>query len=121
MVRHPHFTQPVFVRFPRPPVMGGPEGVRKFPPAEDVPFEEAVVRQLLSLDRRIPENRIKDAITGRREDDIRRALLATRRTRPEDPFKFFCAALGPEVRRERVRAAESRGTPLGSVDDPYAP
>jgi hypothetical protein len=120
MVRHPHFTQPVFVRFPRPPVLGGPDGVRAFPPAEDVPFEEAVVRQLTALDRRVPANGVKDAIAGRREDDVRRALLATSRTRPDDPFAFFCAALGPEVRRDRIRAEDRRGTPLRTVDDPYA-
>ena len=120
MVRHPHFTQPVFVRFPRPPVLAGPEGIRRFPPAEDVPFDEAVVRQLTALDRRIAANKVRDAIAGRREEDVRRALLATRRSRPADPFKFFCAALGPEVRHERVPKPETRGTPLGAVDDPYA-
>jgi hypothetical protein len=120
MVRHPHFTQPVFVRFPRPPVLGGPEGVRKFPPADDVPFEDAVARQLVALDRRLPVPDIKDAIAGRREEDVRRALLATRRSHPEDPFAFFRAALGPEVRRERVSSPEARGAPLRSVEDPYA-
>src|SRR6202008_3964511 len=36
MVRHPHFTQPIFVRFPRPPVLSGREGVERFPAAEPV-------------------------------------------------------------------------------------
>ena len=31
MVRHPHFTQPIFVRFPRPAVLGR-EGAERFPP-----------------------------------------------------------------------------------------
>ena len=35
MVRHPHFTQPVFVRFPRPAVMSGREGVERFPQAPE--------------------------------------------------------------------------------------
>ncbi len=35
MVRHPHFTQPVFVRFPRPAVMSGREGVETFPQAPE--------------------------------------------------------------------------------------
>jgi len=119
MVRHPHFTQPVFVRFPRPPVLSGPEGVKRFPPVADVPFEEAVLRQLVALDRSIPAGRVLDAIAGRREDDVRSALLATRRTRPEDPLSFFLATLGPEVVRERIgRTAPSR-TPLRTVDDPY--
>ena len=33
MIRHPHFTQPVFVRFPRPCVLSGREGVERFPPS----------------------------------------------------------------------------------------
>jgi hypothetical protein len=120
MVRHPHFTQPVFVRFPRPPVLSGPEGVKRFPPAADVPFEEAVIRQLVALDRSIPTGRVLDAIAGRREDDVRSALLATRRIRPEDPLSFFLATLGPEVVRERIGRPRS-GTPLRTVDDPYGP
>ncbi len=39
MVRHPHFTQPIFVRFPRPAVMQGREGVERFPQAADVTLE----------------------------------------------------------------------------------
>jgi DNA helicase HerA-like ATPase len=30
MVRHPHFTQPIFVRFPRPAVMLGRDGAERF-------------------------------------------------------------------------------------------
>src|SRR2546421_12809588 len=52
MVRHPHFTQPIFIRFPKPPVLRGRDGVERFPPAADVPFQDAVVRQLARLDRR---------------------------------------------------------------------
>lgn len=121
MVRHPHFTQPVFVRFPRPPVMSGPVGIQRYPPASDVPFEEAVVAQLSALDRRLEPGRIKQAMAGHREDDIRRALLAARRARPSDLLGFFEAALGPAVPRKTVdpdQVAPS-GPALRSVDDPY--
>lgn len=120
MVRHPHFTQPVFVRFPRPAVLAGPAGVKRYPPAVDVPFEEAVVRQLTALDRRIPTARIKDCIAGRREEDVRRALLATKRTRPEEVMGFFAAALGPTVQRADAQRRDDVTTPLRSVEDPYA-
>ncbi len=120
MVRHPHFTQPVFVRFPRPAVLQGPAGVKRFPPAVDVPFEEAVVRQLTALDKRITPARILDRIAGRREDDVRRALLATARTRPDDVEGYFTASLGPAVRREGAGSDQDATTPLRSVEDPYA-
>src|SRR5687768_374076 len=46
MVRHPHFTQPIFVRFPRPAVMRGRDGVERFPQAVGVALEEAILRSL---------------------------------------------------------------------------
>src|SRR5205085_1227593 len=85
MVRHPHFTQPIFVRFPRPAVLRGRDGVERFPPAADLPFEDAVVRQIVKLDRRIRPNQVKDLIADRLDQDVRRALAAVRQARPEDP------------------------------------
>src|SRR5256885_369175 len=41
MVRHPHFTQPIFVRFPRPAVLRGRDGGERVPPAADPPLEDA--------------------------------------------------------------------------------
>src|SRR2546425_9520834 len=66
MVRHPHFTQPIFVRFPRPAVLRGRDGVERFPPAADLPFEDAVVRQLVKLDRRGPPRPAGGPIAPRR-------------------------------------------------------
>jgi uncharacterized protein len=121
MVRHPHFTQPVFLRFPRPAVLAGRQGVERFPPSPDVPFADAVVRQLFTLDRRLPAGRARDLIAGRREDDVRRALLATRRARPADVLAYFSARLGAAVGREAAGAAPATVTPLRRVEDPYAP
>jgi DNA helicase HerA-like ATPase len=36
MVRHPHFAQPIFVRFPRPAVMRGRDGAERFPHAAEL-------------------------------------------------------------------------------------
>lgn len=119
LVRHPHFTQPVFVRFPRPPVLGGPQGLERFPPQADVSFEDAVVRQLTTLDRRAAPARIRDAMAGHREEDVRRALLATRRSRPKDVVGYFAASLGPTVRRQTAPRHDGPA-PLKSVEDPYA-
>src|SRR6267143_2058095 len=77
MVRHPHFTQPIFLRFPRPAVLRGRDGVERFPPAADLPFDDAVVRQLVKLDRRVRPNLVKDLIADRRGEDVRRALAHT--------------------------------------------
>ncbi len=62
MVRHPHFTQPVFLKFPRPPVMRGQDGRNLFQPQPDLTFAEAMVRRLQKLDRNLSPSKIKDAI-----------------------------------------------------------
>ncbi|HEX9633600.1 MAG TPA: hypothetical protein VGA02_14160 [Gemmatimonadales bacterium] len=121
MVRHPHFTQPVFLRFPRPAALAGRQGIERYPPAADVPFADAIVRQLSVLDRRVAPQRVKDLIVGRREDDVRRALLATRRARPADVLAFFTARLGRAVVRDAPADAGPAVTPLRTVEDPYAP
>lgn len=118
MVRHPHFTQPVFLRFPRPAVLSGREGVERFPPAADLPFDDAVARQLRSLDPALSGDRVRALVHGRREDDVRRALTRTRQVRPDDPFAYFTAALGRRVEPELV-ARRSGVIPLRGTPDPY--
>jgi len=117
MVRHPHFTQPLFVRFPRPAVLAGRVGVERFPPVPDLPFPQAVARQLRVLDPAIGTAAVEDLIDGRREVDVRRALHATRRARPEKVLAYFAAQLGIRVDRE---VAPARAVPaLRRTDDPY--
>src|SRR5207237_3319615 len=111
MVRPPDFTQPLFVRFPRPGVLSGRDGVGRFPPAADVPFEDAVVRQLVRLDRRVRPNQVKDLIADREQDDVRRALAAARRTRPDDVLAYFRKVLGARVDSEAGRPREHQAVP----------
>jgi hypothetical protein len=120
MVRHPHFTQPIFVRFPRPAVLRGRDGVERFPPAADLSFGEAVVRQLVKLDRRIRPNVVQDLIADRSPDDVRRALAATRQARPEDPLGYFRKALGSSVAAAASTRTREPVPPLTSIaDEPY--
>ncbi len=118
MLRHPHFTQPIFVRFPRPAMLTGREGVERFPPAAELPFADAVARQLRQLDRRISVDDVRARVEGRRDDDVRRALAATRRARPEEPMAYFVAALGRRVQAEVVQQRRPV-TPIASSADPY--
>ena len=119
MVRHPHFTQPVFLRFPRPCVLSGREGVERFPPAPDLPFDEAVARQLRSMDPGIAMDRVRAIVDGRREDDVRRALARTRQLRPDDVLAYFTAALGRRVEPELV-TRRTGVIPLRGTTDPYS-
>jgi hypothetical protein len=119
MVRHPHFTQPIFVRFPRPAVMRGRDGAERYPQAVDIDLEAAVVRSLRTLDPTITLGWVQQAVGIREEDEIIRARNATVRERPADVRKFFLSHLRPVVAAltvARTPAAPVRSAP---ADDPY--
>jgi uncharacterized protein len=118
MVRHPHFTQPIFVRFPRPAVMRGRDGAERFPQAVDVKFEAAVLRTLRTLDPSLTLNWLQDAMGIHDEEEIVAARNATMRERPADVRKFFQAQLRPIV---PPAPARSTASPVrsGPVKDPY--
>ena len=119
MVRHPHFTQPIFVRFPRPAVMRGRDGAERYPQAAEVSFEAAVLRTLRTLDPSLTLGWLQDAIGIRDEEEIVRARNATIRERPADVRKFFQAHLRPLVAPSST--PHGTGTPVrsGPANDPY--
>ncbi|HET9002382.1 MAG TPA: hypothetical protein VFN39_00150 [Gemmatimonadaceae bacterium] len=120
MVRHPHFTQPVFVRFPRPSIMRGRDGVERFPQATAVGLDQAILRSLRALDGSVTLQWVQDAIGIHEEQAIVRARNATIRMRPNDVKSFFLAQLPPLIRSTPVKPKPAgiaiRGTPF---DDPY--
>ena len=119
MVRHPHFTQPIFVRFPRPAVMLGRDGAERFPQAADVSLENAVVRSLRKLDTSITLGWVKDTIAIATEEEVIRARNATLHARPADVKSFFAGQFRKIVApRQPVRTPVQplRTTP---EDDPY--
>jgi DNA helicase HerA-like ATPase len=120
MVRHPHFTQPIFVRFPRPAVMRGRDGAERYPQGEDVNLESAVLRSLRTIDPSITLNWVQDAIGIREEYEVIRARNAVLRERPTDVKKFFLAQLRPLVSAQQA-ASRTPTAALKSApaDDPY--
>ena len=100
MLRHPHFTQPIFVRFPRPAVLSGREGIERFPPAAELPFRRRGRRgSSAGSTGASPRRRCATRWPGGARTDVRRALAATRRERPADPFAFFLRLSGQTGRR----------------------
>ncbi|MFQ3548247.1 MAG: ATP-binding protein [Armatimonadota bacterium] len=90
MIRHPHFNQPIFVKFPRPNILRGPDGVKLFPPSHDIPIEEAVWRQLANIDDKLTRNEVKDVIsTVDDKEDIIRAMNITLQKKPDDVISTF--------------------------------
>jgi uncharacterized protein len=119
MVRHPHFTQPIFVRFPRPAIMRGRDGAEQFPQGVDIDLEAAVLRSLRTLDPSITLGWVQDAIGIREEEEIIRARNAALRERPSDVKKFFLAQFRPLI--AATPAVRTASPALRSVprDDPY--
>lgn len=94
MIRHPHFNQPIFVKFPRPNILRGPDGIRKFPPAEDLPLEEAVWRNLSRINNSITRSQVKDVIADASDvEEVVRAMNMTLQKSPEDAAAYFRSAI----------------------------
>ena len=121
MVRHPHFTQPIFVRFPRPAVMRGRDGAERYPQAEALPFDEALLRSLRVLDPSLTLQWMQQAVALHDEPDVLRARNATLRERPSDVKGFFRSQLRPVVPARAATPARPGPAPLRTVggDDPY--
>ncbi len=119
MVRHPHFTQPIFVRFPRPAVMRGRDGAERWPQAAEVELDVAVTRSLRALDPSISLAWVQDVTKLHVDDEILRARNATVRERPSDVKRFFAGQFKrvvPAQPMTRTSAVPLRTTPS---DDPY--
>ncbi len=125
MVRHPHFTQPIFVRFPRPAVMQGRDGVERYPQSAEIDLETSVYRSLRTLDRSISLAWVKDIVALYDEAEILRARNAVMLEKPvnvkgafESRFRSIIppqAAALASVSRHST-AASVRSLPLS---DPY--
>jgi uncharacterized protein len=120
MVRHPHFTQPIFVRFPRPSVMRGRDGVSRYPAAQSSSLHAAVLRTLRTLDPSLTLGWLEDVTQLATDDEILRARNDVVRSRPGDVrrefAKHFRAAVAP---RTAVRSDAPSPLPAAPADDPY--
>ena len=120
MVRHPHFTQPIFVRFPRPAIMRGRDGAERYPQAADVTLEHAVLRSLRTLDPSLTLGWVRDVIGIQEEEVVIRARNATLRERPADVRKFFQAQFRTVVPLQLAsRPVMAPPVRTGPADDPY--
>ena len=119
MIRHPHFTQPIFVRFPRPAVMSGRMGAEQYPQGGEVTLEAAVYRSLRARDSSVTMQGVEDAIGIHAEGDVLRALTLASRERTGDALATFRARLPKHVTQSvqpRPKVAVLRSVP---GDDPY--
>ena len=127
MVRHPHFTQPIFVRFPRPAVMQGRDGAERYPQSAEIDLDTAVYRSLHTLDRSISLAWVKDMVALYDEAEILRARNAVMLERPVNVKSAFASKfrtiIPPQAAAmanasRHATAASVRSLPLR---DPYDP
>ena len=119
IVRHPHFAQPVFVRFPRPAVMTGREGVERFPQAPEPSLAAAVARDLRRLDGGIDLGWVQQTILLYEEPEVLAARNAVVRRRPDDVKTAFTREL---QRRARPGAIDAEAVaPRPRALRPFAP
>ncbi|MFN2637077.1 MAG: ATP-binding protein [Gemmatimonadaceae bacterium] len=119
MIRHPHFTQPIFVRFPRPSVMQGREGAERFPQRSDVSLDAAILRALRQLDPTITLPWVQEITALYTEEEILRARNATLLARPDNVKAYFSAQFRkviPAQTATRTMVASIRSAP---ENDPY--
>lgn len=121
LVRHPHFTHPVFVKFPRPAVLSGREGIERFPPAAALPFAEAVAGRLRRIGGRVDQAAVKEIVAERTEQEVLAALSRTELERPADVVAYFRACFG-RIATVSGRQASPGTAPLAAdPGDPFSP
>jgi hypothetical protein len=120
MVRHPHFTQPIFVRFPRPAVLRGRDGAERWPQAADVGLEAALVRSLRGLDSTLTVQWAQEYTALYDAERVLAARNAAVRERVTDVRRYFQAhfrtVLSAQPAPARPATAPIRVAP---ADDPY--
>jgi DNA helicase HerA-like ATPase len=119
MIRHPHFTQPIFVRFPRPSVMQGREGAERYPQATDVSLDAAILRALRPLDPTITLPWVQKITALFSEEEILKARNATLLARPANVKAYF------ESQFRKIIPAQTPPRPMATTiktapeNDPY--
>ncbi|MGQ9901963.1 MAG: ATP-binding protein [Fimbriimonadales bacterium] len=130
LVRHPYFNQPIFVRFPRPAIMRGQDGLNRYPPVKDLPLEEAVYQNLRKLNPHIERNAIADLIATTHDGNgipnreaVVRAMHAVlvSNPAPEAVLQAFERALPTAVSTRRVESSKLPDDVPMSFDIPDEP
>ncbi|MEI8388321.1 MAG: ATP-binding protein [bacterium] len=117
LIRHPHFNQYIFVRFPRPPFMTSQDGSKKFPPVAERNFEDAMIINFKRLDHKIKANDIKNAICDVDKEEVKRAFNETERKGKDNPLEYFKNILRKKPQRESFEEKLSPSVGNTDIDD----
>jgi len=121
-VRHPHFSQAVFVKFPRPNILRGAEGVEIFPPVEEQPLDEVMFREFQKLDSTVQRSSVKELVESSDREAAVEAYNRIRMQRPEDPVSAFANIVRKKAELAEPSVPRSFGAPrpISNDEDPFA-
>lgn len=121
LIRHPHFNQYIFVRFPRPSVMTSNEGIVRFKPIPERTFEEAMIYNFKRLDPGVKTSEIKDTIYEIDEEEVLRAFHEAEKKENEwkgkDLLQYFKNKLRKKPPRQSFEESYSKSPKLATIDD----
>ena len=127
MIRHPHFSQPVFIKFPQPNILRGSDARLIYAPSDASSITvEGVFQKLHALEPSITRARVEEAMAGHRPPVVHDALYSILMARPKgDLLDAFRRRV-----RQKAGVAEAPadptgdGVPMGPAepdpDDPFA-
>ncbi|MGC8834841.1 MAG: ATP-binding protein [Armatimonadota bacterium] len=126
MIRHPHFNQPIFVRFPRPNILRGSDGIRLYPPEEGSGLgpAESAYQRLKSLDPRIRRTNIEEIVHGVDPEIVTSAVnqVLMRSSGDGDVMEQFRQAIRRKAGLKSQGASSMTSSELlePDEDDPFA-
>jgi len=102
LLKHPHFAQPVFLRFPRPACLKGSDGLKMFPRKPPQPVEETLIEEVKM--RRGSVNACKELIFDLSEAGMLEALRNVRKANSATEIEQILKRAPKKPRVEKVEA-----------------
>ncbi len=121
MVRHPHFSQAIFVKFPRPNILRGADGIKVFPSQQDRPLDEVVFSLFKRLNPTVQRNQVNEILASADSESAIDALSRVRVEQPDDPVSTFRKYCRNKANIVEAVVPKGFGAP-GAIDqtDPFA-
>jgi hypothetical protein len=117
LIKHPHFAQPVFIRFPRPACLKGSDGMKLYPRKAARPMQDLILDYVKAT--RAPLNTCKDLLDE--ASDSEEALVAVlRKVRRAKTSEEVEQILRQAPRKAGVSRAEPKAVISQEEFDPFA-
>jgi DNA helicase HerA-like ATPase len=111
MFRHPKFSQPVFLRFPRPPVLRGSDGMRRWQKVKDGELD-GVIKLARDLTAGEVHRLLEHVEHGRRAEVIAEITEELSKTAGKDSRKVIQRIIGSD---DRVKEVSGLTNPITEI------